>query len=353
MKLQFVAYFFLSLIVSMVFIPLLIFLSKKYHIYDQINDRKIHEGQISRLGGFAIYAGFLVSYILLSLFELHLKFNFPLYTIALSLAFFTGFSDDLFTYRARYKLIVQIICGILVVSSGLTITEVRIFDIVNFNFGPFSYIITVLWIVTLMNAVNLLDGMDGLASGIVLIANVFVFIIALSCGNITIASLTMVLAGAILGFYFFNFPPAKIFMGDGGAYFLGFMYATLPLMGIKTTSVATLFIFPLILILVPIADILNVVIKRIKLGYNIFIADKNHIHHRLMNLGFSIRKILLILYAYTVILGLLSLLILNAKPGVSLIFFFLIFVIMFLSFYLLNSAEKIIEKRENRNNCAD
>ena len=137
-------------------------------------------------------------------------------------------------------------------------------------------------------------------------------------------------------------------MGDGGAYFLGFMYATIPLMGLKKASVATLFLIPLILLLVPMLDIIQVIFKRFKLGYNIFIADKNHLHHRLLNIGLSIRGILFVLYVYTIILGLTSILMLYIKPEFSLVLFFIVFLLMLISFYLLNSAEKIIEGREKK-----
>lgn len=339
-----------SFLVSVLTIPVVLYVSKRFNLYDRIDERKIHKGNISRLGGIAMFLGFVVPFWIFVYPKFEFSFNVYIYFVALVFAFGVGFIDDFVNVRARYKLLVQILVGVLVAFSGLKISDFSFFGIIQIDFGLFSNFLTVIWVVLFMNAINLLDGMDGLASGIVFIANGFVFVIAMLMGNEPVMILTLLMAGAIFGFYVFNFPPAKIFMGDGGAYFLGFMYATLPLMGLKKSAVATLFLFPIILLLLPITDIIQVVIKRMKLGYNIFIADKNHIHHRLMSLGISIKGILFLMYTYSVILGLISILILKIQPEYSLVLFVLIFIIMLLSMYMLNLAEKIIEKKERDNN---
>jgi len=333
--------------VSLLAIPLILLISKKFGLYDRIDERKIHNGNISRLGGLAIFLGFIVTFFLKVYQYYDFKFNENIYLLALLVAFLVGFIDDFTNIKARYKLLAQLLAGFLVAYSGLAITQLKIAGDLHIAFGPLSYVITILWVVMFMNAINLLDGMDGLASGVVLIADIFLLVMALLVSNYLVASVAAIMAGAILGFYIFNFPPAKIFMGDGGAYFLGFMYATLPLMGIKKASVATLFIFPLVLLLLPLADIAQVMVKRLKLGYNIFIADKNHIHHRLMGLGLSIKGILMIQYTYTIIFGLVSVLFIHLDTLYSIVLFLLIFLLMFISLYLLNSAEKIIENNKN------
>ncbi len=340
--------FFISFIVSFLLIPIIIHFADKKKIYDHNDERKIHNGNICRLGGLAIFAGFIIPFFVLVFPENHFRFNVYLYTCGLLIAFSIGFLDDLITFRARYKLIFQIIAGIFVSSSGLLISDFNIGAFFRIEFGVLSWFITVVWVVAFMNAVNLLDGMDGLASGIIFIANIFIMIIALSIGNDLVAILSAMMCGSILGFYVFNYPPAKLFMGDGGAYFLGFIYSTLPLMGLKKSSVVTLFLFPLILLIIPIFDIVVVIVKRLKLGYNVFIADKNHIHHRLLNLGFSIKGILFILYSHTVVLGIFSILITKIQPHYSVLLLLLIFLIMFIQFYLLNSAEKILEQKEEQ-----
>jgi len=207
-------------------------------------------------------------------------------------------------------------------------------------------VITIIWIVTFMNAVNLIDGMDGLSTGIVIIANVFVYIIAIMSGSPVVAALSAVLGGAVLGFYVFNFPPARIFLGDGGAYFIGFVYATIPLMGIKKSAVFTLFLVPLVLLLVPITDVIQVMINRYKRGTNLFFPDKSHLHHRLMSVGVSTKGILFVMYTYTIVLGLSSIMMISVPPHLSLVLFAIIMLLMVLSFYLLNSAERVIEGYE-------
>jgi UDP-GlcNAc:undecaprenyl-phosphate GlcNAc-1-phosphate transferase len=340
--------FIISLAVTGISVPLVIYLSRSFNLYDKVNDRKIHETTVSRLGGLSIFLGFLIPFFIYIYSAKYIRFNIDLYLLAVLIIFSTGFIDDVGHIRARYKLVLQIVAATLVTLSGLTISNLMFFDLFEIKFGFLSYFITIIWIILFVNAINLLDGMDGLAAGIVFIANIFVFILANTLGNTLVCVISLIMAGAILGFYIYNFPPAKIFMGDGGAYFLGFMYATLPLMGIKKSSVATLFLIPLILLLLPLLDTFQVIFKRWRMGYNIFIADKNHIHHRLLNIGLSIRGILFILYMYTIILGLTSILMLHIKPGYSLVLFLIVSLLVLLSFYLLNSAEKIIEESEKR-----
>ncbi|HOS38317.1 MAG TPA: MraY family glycosyltransferase [Spirochaetota bacterium] len=335
-----------SFAVSVVAVPLIMKLSETFGLYDRIDERKIHKNKISRLGGLGIFLGFIMPFLYTVFSVANPGFNVPLYLGALAVIFLTGFFDDISHVRARYKLILQIVAGVLVWAAGLSFNKFNFLNLFEINFGYFSVVITVFWVVAFVNAINLLDGMDGLASGIVFIANIFVFYIAFTTGNALVASMSMVMAGSILGFYIFNFPPAKIFMGDGGAYFLGFIYATMPLMGVKKSSVATIFLIPLILLLVPMLDIVQVVLKRVKMGYNIFIADKNHLHHRLLGIGLSIRGVLVVVYGYTVMLGLTSVLMVRIDPHHSLLLFVIIGLLMFLSLYLLNSAERIIERRD-------
>ena len=345
---KYVVPFLISLAITGISVPLIIYISKSFNLYDTVNDRKIHDATISRLGGLSIFLGFIIPFFIFIFSTENIRFNINFYLVAALIIFLTGFFDDVGHIRARYKLLLQIIAATLVALSGLTISNLMFFNFFEIKFGFFSYIITVVWIVLFVNAINLLDGMDGLAAGIVFIANIFVFILANTLGNRLVCVISLIMAGAILGFYLYNFPPAKIFMGDGGAYFLGFMYATLPLMGIKKSSVATLFLIPLILLLLPLLDIVQVIFKRWRLGCNIFIADKNHIHHRLLSIGLSIRGILFILYMYTIILGLTSILMLHIQPEYSLVLFLIVSLLVLLSFYLLHSAEKIIEEREKR-----
>ncbi len=340
---------FLAFIISFLLIPLIIKISNRYSLVDLPNERKIHVHPVPRIGGLAFFLAFLVSFSIFIFINKETVFPFTMvyYFSGLLLIFITGFLDDIFHIRARNKLFLQIISALLVSLSGLNISELNLFNYYTISFGYFSYLLTIFWVVAFVNAINLMDGMDGLASGIVLIANIFIALQAYLNGNSLVFFITMALTFAVLGFYFFNFPPAKIFMGDGGAYFLGFMYATIPLMGLKKSSILVLFLLPFILLLVPLFDILSVMIKRVKLGYNIFIADKNHIHHRLLHLGFSRKGILVVVYTLTIILGISSIILTKVNPEYSLLLFFLISLIMFLFLYVINSIEKILENKNN------
>lgn len=338
--------FILSFSIAAIAIPIIIYLSKRYNLFDRTDHRKLHDEKISRLGGLGIFLGFTIPFLIVVGGLEQAPFHVPLYLVAVFVIFFTGFIDDITHLRARYKLLLQLVAGLLVACSGLMFTNIRIFDIVRIEFGIWSYPITILWILVFVNAINLLDGLDGLASGMVFIANIFVLLLALSTENILVAQISIIMAGTILGFYIYNFPPAKIFMGDGGAYLLGFIYATLPLMGVKKASVAVLFLIPIILLLLPLLDIVQVIVKRMKLGYNIFMADKNHLHHRLLHIGLSKRGVLFVMYVYTVILGLASLLLLHIEPKYSLFLFMIIFLLVTVSLFLLHSAERIIHDKE-------
>lgn len=333
----------LAFLIAVITIPFILRFSHKNNILDQPDERKIHQNPIPRLGGIAIFLGFIFGFsIFINICSIApiVSFDLGYYTTGMVLIFLTGFIDDLFFIRAWHKLILQILSGILVALSGLTIPEIKIYSSVTIQFGFFAFPLTVIWVVAFINAINLIDGMDGLASGLVIIANLFIMFLAYETGNMFVFYLTLILTTAVFGFYVFNFPPAKIFMGDGGAYFLGFMYATIALMGLKKTSVLTLFLFPFILLLVPISDILVVMVKRLRLGYHIFVADKNHLHHRLLKIGFNVKGVLTIVYSVSFMLGIVSILLTKIPIEYSFIVFLLIVLLMFISLYIVNTLEK-------------
>lgn len=333
--------------ISLIMVPIIIHFSNKKNLFDKVNERKIHKGNISRLGGLAIYTGFLISFLYL-LFIKKLSFNFNPYIFLLAslIAFLTGFIDDIVHIKANIKLFLQILSGLIVCFSGLMFDSINIPGFINIKFGFFSYIITPLWVAAFMNAINMLDGMDGLAGGILFISLIFVSIIAFIQNNIIVFYISISVSLSVLAFLLFNFPPAKIFMGDGGAYFLGFIYSVLPLIGIKKLSTLTIFVIPLMLLSVPIIDIISVSHKRIKNGYHIFTADKNHIHHRLLGLGFNVKGILFLLYTITIIYGCFSIMIIYFQPVEALFTIVLVYLLSILFFYMISVTEKKVEKLE-------
>ncbi len=345
--------FFLPLTISIIIIPILIKLSKKFQLFDKPSLRKIHKKPVSRLGGVGIFISFILTFYLFSLTK-KITFisipNQPIYFLMLLLSFAVGFADDLFTLRVRYKLLAQIIIAFITSLSGLMIQQITILNSFTIKFGPFSHIITIIWIVSFMNAINFTDGLDGLASGIVIISSIFLFIISILTGNITVVYIILILLGSVIGFYVYNFPPANIFMGDGGSYFLGYMYATIGLMGVQKSTMAIIFIVPIVFMLIPIIDILNVICIRIKNKKNIFLPDNNHLHYKLLSLGLSIKNILTLMYFITFILGIFGFLIFLFAKEHSFILFILIFLVTFFSFYIIYLVEKYILGLKNRNN---
>lgn len=338
----------LAFVISAIVVPCVIWMSNIFKTYDTIDNRKSHNGNISRLGGIGIFISFFfVTYFSLFANKI-LPFNKYIYLGAMLVAFLTGLVDDIWHLRARYKLVLQCVSGILVVLSGLRIQDSVVYSWLILDPVFLSLIFTILWVVAFMNAINLIDGLDGLASGIVIIACVFLYILAGFFHNGLIMQLCVIFCCSILGFYIYNFPSAKIFMGDSGAYLLGFVYSTLPLMGISKSIAATILIVPIVLLLFPLWDIGKVIFRRIKLGAHIFTPDRNHIHHRLLKIGFPKTKVVCVVYLYTIILGLCSIILLHLESPYSFLLFITVFLLVALSFFIIDTVESILETNENK-----
>lgn len=325
----------------------IIYFSNQFSLYDIPNERKIHKKKISRLGGLAIFLGFCVAILLTYIQNKDFLPKNSYLILGGLIAFLTGFFDDIFhNIRARYKLTLHLISGLLVALSGHSISFIQISESYQLNLGFWGYPLTILWVAGFINAVNLLDGLDGLAAGILFIALCFLAVLGYLQENPKVLILS--LAGAIgaLAFLFYNFPPAKIFMGDGGAYFLGYLYAIIPLLGIKKTASVTALLFPLALFLIPVLDMVHVMQKRVKNKEHIFLADKKHIHHRLLHVGFSTKGILWLLYGYTFILGLFSLLMTTLNSWQNWTLLILLLSITILVFYTVSVAEDHIVSKK-------
>ena len=287
--------------------PFVLFVSKKFNLYDYNNKRKIHVGKISRLGGIAIITGYSVS--LLYIYPIAtFSFNINLYLAAMMVIFTAGVIDDIIQLKPGYKLLFQFVSALMVTSSGLVLREINLFNHFHIYFGTFSYAITILIIIGFINAINLIDGLDGLAPGLVFIAAVVLFLISMLRGYTATMSLSIILACAILGYLFFIFKFGRCFIGDGGAYFLGFSIITIPLMEPSTHVYSTcMIVFPMIILFVPLVDIIYVIFKRLRSGHSIFQADRNHIHHRLINIGLSEKRAVQAIWVSAFIPGMIAL----------------------------------------------
>lgn len=303
--------FVIALVLAVSMTPLVKRFAFKVGAIDKPNARKVHTRIMPRLGGLAIYLAFIGSFFLLMPFlpaGLLNDYDMNLIRAMLTggtIIVLTGALDDRFELSARVKLLFQLAAASIVVFGfGVKI------DLLNIPFGQsmqeisgwVSIPLTIFWIVGVTNAINLIDGLDGLAAGVSGIAITTILIMACFLGFEPIILMSSLLLGGILGFLVFNFHPAKIFMGDSGSLFLGFSLATLSMIGFKQVTIVS-FVTPLLIIGVPMADTFFAIIRRWVNKRPIFAPDKGHLHHCLRELGFSHRKTVLIIYGVAAFFG--------------------------------------------------
>ena len=282
---------------------------------DQPNARKVHQHPMVRLGGVAIFSGFLlallVAWRLGGFGGLPQGKEFEMWGVVLGgIAFFSiGLLDDLFNLSPFTRLIAQVIVAIGAWSMGV---QINFLSVPGISLGGMvqlpdvvSLVLTVIWLVGITNAINWIDGLDGLAAGVSGIAALVMMITCLVTHQPAAALVAAALAGCSLGFLRYNFNPAQIFMGDGGSYFVGFTLAGVGVIGLVKGVTTVAVLLPLILA-VPIVDMSAVILDRLRNGKSPFIADKRHLHHRLLQAGLSHRRTVLFIYALTLWVGCLA-----------------------------------------------
>lgn len=323
--------FLVSFLISFGATPLVRALAFKIGAVDVPKDtRRVHKKPIARLGGLAIFYGFIISILV---FNTGIDTGLRGLLIGSFIIVGIGVIDDIWQIKARYKLIFQIIAATVVALHGVKIqifTNPNIWSPVEYiNLGVFSIPLTILWIVGVTNAINLIDGIDGLAAGVSSIASMALFFLALFFSEINIAIITAAIAGASFGFLPYNFNPAKIFMGDTGSMFLGFTLATVSIMGLFKAYAAISFAVPLLILGLPLFDTTFAIIRRVFKGNDIMKPDRGHVHHRLMDMGFSQKQVVAILYTMSAILGLSAIVLAGggAFRALILVFSVLIFVV--------------------------
>lgn len=285
-----------------------------------VSPRKIHGTPIPRLGGIAIYGGFFLS-LLLILFtdgETHALFNNNLDVLfclwgTSTLVFLIGLYDDFRGATVSQKFFVQILAAVLAYWGNFTINTISIPFVGSMPLGILGLPVTLLWFVGVTNALNFIDGVDGLACGVGFFSISTMFGISLFLHHPLTAFFAAALAGSLFGFAMYNFNPASIFMGDSGSLFVGFIIAAIALQGSQKSSTTVVLLLPIIVLGVPIADTLLAIIRRIGNGLSPFSADKDHIHHRLLNMGLSSRQVVLVLYIVCSLLGTVALLMTAVK----------------------------------------
>ncbi len=298
--------------------PLVKKLAKKIGAIDIPKDkRRMHTDSVPLIGGLAIFLGFLASTVLFA--EIDIKIIAILSGALIMVVL--GVFDDKYALGAKFKLMIQIIAAAIPVIAGVRIERIILPFLKSggIEFGWLAYPITILWIVALTNAVNLIDGLDGLAAGVSAIASFSMFLIALMQGNYVIAVMSAALVGACCGFLPYNFSPASIFMGDTGSTFLGFVMASLSVLGLFKIHAIISFAVPFIAFGIPIFDTSFAIFRRLKEHRPIMSPDRGHLHHRLVDMGFSHKQAVLIIYAICIILGAVAVLSFKSKLLASVI----------------------------------
>jgi len=283
--------FITALVISLLCIPVIILFINRFKLYDQPNGRKLHTSPVPTMGGVAIAAGMLFAYYMWIPFDWQVMDICFLFCVIALLAL--GMMDDLLDLPARYKFLVQVSLAALIALSGIRIHSFEgLFGIHELPL-PAQYSFTILAIVGITNAFNLIDGIDGLAGSLAFMSLLTLGIFLTLSGNTTAGFIAFALAGAILGFLYFNFNPAKIFMGDTGSLVIGFIIAVLGIQLMQSNAKMPDPVLPhsplfvLGIVLIPVFDTLRVFATRIWKGKSPFTADKTHIHHFFINAGFS------------------------------------------------------------------
>lgn len=287
------------LIASVLITPLVKKMALKIGATDKPNHRKVHKNVMPRLGGLAIFLSFALGIIF---FFPESSYTWPV-LIGATVIIITGVVDDMRELSAKVKLAGQLLAAAIVVIGGVQVEFINLPFGGQLDFGYLSIPITILWIVGITNAINLIDGLDGLAAGVSAIALLTISGIAITMGNVFVVFAGLMMLGSTLGFLVYNFYPAKIFMGDTGALFLGFMISVLSLLGFKNVTLFS-FIIPVIILGVPISDTLFAIVRRIIQRKPLSAPDKSHLHHCLLNLGYSHPETVLMIYAVSALFSL-------------------------------------------------
>ena len=317
----------LALIVSFLATPLVRRLAFKIGAVDVPRDsRRMHDHPIPRLGGLAIFLGFLVS--VLAYAEIDIEMQGIL--IGAVIIVVLGIADDIHSLPAKFKFVVQIIAALCAALHGVAIEVINNPNIFSDNeylvLGGWGIQISVIWIVAITNAVNFIDGLDGLADGISTIGALTMLILALILGEHEISLVCGALVGACVGFLPYNLNPARIFMGDTGSTFLGFILACVSIQGLFKYYAVISFLVPFIILGLPIFDTASAIIRRLLKGQSPMVADRSHIHHKLIDMGLNQKQAVSTLYIVSGVLG-LSAVLLATSGGAKTALFILALVI--------------------------
>lgn len=312
--------FMVAICATFVLTPLAKRLAFRCGAIDYPDKRRINTNPTARMGGVAIFGGMVISLIVLKVgvayadwidpFYSYLGFRLNYWLLGGGIAFMfaVGVADDIRNLSAKQKLLGQIISASLVAASGLLLSNIQnpFVEGAFIEFGIFAYPITVFYLVAFANIINLIDGLDGLASGISAISAATIFTFAVLAYRFDAAILSIIIVGVCIGFLRYNFNPASIFMGDSGALLLGLSLGVVSLLAVARSTLFISLMVPIMAAGVPVIDTAMAIIRRTRAHQPIDAPDRGHIHHRLLSAGFSQRKTVLIMWGWTALLALCS-----------------------------------------------
>lgn len=330
--LLYIAAFACAFAITLVTTPFAKWLSAKVGAIDYPKDRGVHKKPMPRMGGVAIVLGFLVTVLMVYFFDRSMSpKQFVGFIVGAGIIAVLGMIDDMKDLPAKLKFCVQIVAALIVIFSGTQI-QIVLWP-VTATLQKLSIPITLVWIVGVTNAVNLIDGLDGLAAGVTGIAALSLMVLCIMTGTTTAVVLPAALAGACLGFLPRNFNPAEIFMGDTGSTFLGFVLAVTSILGVFKGYALLALVVSIFCIGLPIFDTIFAMLRRMAKHQPIMQADRGHLHHKLIDHGFSQKKAVLIMYAISIFLGLLAIFIAVKDSRIFVVALLTVVVLSFIIYY--------------------
>lgn len=335
----YLAVYFGSLLLASLFTAIVIYIARALKIYDNSDVRKVHTCAIPRIGGWAIFlsATALVTVVLFldnSIGEAFRSIQAQVITLlaAGTFIFLTGFVDDIHGIRVKHKLLAQLAAAVAMCLAGVRIDSLNIASLFTLHLSWLSFPITIFWIVAITNAVNLIDGLDGLAAGISAITCVVIAIFSFSSGQPLMAVVMLALLGSLSGFLFFNFNPARIFMGDCGSMFLGFVLASASVMCATKSGTIVALALPSLALGLPIFDTIFSMFRRYLKRRGIMSPDRSHLHHILLDMGLRQRHVVISMYVLTALAAGLGMFMMLARDVGAVIIFFCVLVLLVLVF---------------------
>jgi len=337
--------YFGAAVLAIITTPIVIRIARRLNILDAPDVRKVHSKPIPRIGGVAIFVSMMALTLPVLFLQNPIGDSFRLVQskivallVAAGFVFIVGLVDDIKGLPVRAKFLAQFIAALIVCNAGIRITGIPLTDSFFLNFGWFSWPITILWIVGISNAINLIDGLDGLAAGICAATCGVILILSFYFGPPMMTVMMLSLMGALSGFLFYNFSPAKIFMGDSGSLFLGFIIASSSVLCATKAETLVGLALPTLTLGIPIFDTLLSMLRRFLERRSMFAPDRSHFHHRLLALGFRQRHAVMIAYAVTLLAAGLGMFMLVTRNAETVVVFICILFLLVLAFRIVGSV---------------